>query len=178
MRVSLIAAVSTNNVIGIKGTLPWYIPHDLRWFRMNTAYGACIMGRKTWDSLPKKPLKHRLNIILSREKCDSDHKDVIWVQSIREALRVAMSHKMMNAYIIGGSDIFHQALLTNCVDHIYLTRVHTNVYDRSAKYLVLPIQKTIFWKSKTFRSNKWSWTYEMYTLRKTKIESHASSSEM
>jgi dihydrofolate reductase len=164
MRVSLIAAVSSNGVIGINGTLPWYIPKDLHWFRMHTTNGICIMGRKTWDSLPTKPLKDRLNIIISREKHESDHKDVLWASSLREALNLAYSREMPNAYIIGGAEIFNQALLLRCVHHVYLTTVHTKITNRSARYLVLPKSKKRFWKSQTFRNNKYSWTFEMFKL--------------
>ena len=164
MRVSLIAAISSNGVIGVNGTLPWHIPHDMQWFRMHTMNGICIMGRKTWDSLPMKPLKGRLNIIISREHHESDHKDVLWATSLREALIIAHSKDTLNAYIIGGSEIFSQALLIKCVHRVYLTTVHTKINDRSARYLVLPKTKKRFWKSKTFRNNKHSWTFEMFQL--------------
>ena len=62
----LIAAVSEDNVIGVEGRLPWRLKRELKWFKMNTHNGAVIMGRKTWDSLPKKPLPHRLNIVITR----------------------------------------------------------------------------------------------------------------
>ena len=66
-KIILIAAVSDNDVIGVNNTLPWRLPKDLKFFsKMNTFMGAVIMGRKTWDSLPKRPLPNRLNIILSR----------------------------------------------------------------------------------------------------------------
>ena len=164
MRVSIIAAVSSNGVIGVNGTLPWHIPHDLRWFRMHTMNGICIMGRKTWDSLPMKPLKGRINIIISRNHRESDHENVFWATSLREALIIARYKNIPNAYIIGGSDIFSQALLLKCVHHIYLTKIHTTINDRSARYLVLPKSKKSFWKSKTFRNNKHSWTFEMFQL--------------
>ena len=165
MRVSLIAAISTNNVIGVKNTLPWHISQDLRWFRMNTMHGICIMGRKTWDSLPKKPLKHRINIIISRSERENTEEDVYWVTSVRMALDLAQRFNKANTYIIGGSDIFHQALLLQCVHQIILTRVNVNIYERSAKYLVLPEKKKKSWSSKTFRNNKYSWSFEIYKLK-------------
>ncbi len=54
--ISLIVAVANNGVIGNKGALPWRIPEDMRWFRMHTLGKPVIMGRKTWESLPTKPL--------------------------------------------------------------------------------------------------------------------------
>ena len=90
MTVYLIAAVSENDVIGMNGKLPWRLPLDLKWFKMNTKAGAVIMGRKTWDSLPVKPLPNRLNIVVSRRPRKS-HGDTIWCTSFSVALLTAHS---------------------------------------------------------------------------------------
>ena len=70
MMVSLIVAKSKNNVIGNKGRIPWYIPNDLKRFKELTTNNVVIMGRKTFESLPKeyRPLPNRVNIILSNDK--------------------------------------------------------------------------------------------------------------
>ena len=89
MTVYLIAAVSENNVIGMNGNLPWRLPLDLQWFKMNTSGGAIIMGRKTWESLPKKPLPSRLNIIISRQPRKS-HGDTIWCTSFSDPFKSSL----------------------------------------------------------------------------------------
>ena len=62
-----VVAVAENGVIGNKGALPWRIPEDLKRFKALTLGKPCIMGRKTWDSLPKKPLPGRTNIVVTRD---------------------------------------------------------------------------------------------------------------
>ena len=65
--ITLIVAVAQNGVIGAKGALPWHIPEDLKRFKALTLGKPTIMGRKTWDSLPKKPLPGRTNIVVTRD---------------------------------------------------------------------------------------------------------------
>ena len=64
--ISLVVAVAKNGVIGQRGTLPWRIPEDLKRFKALTMGKPVIMGRKTWDSLPRKPLPGRTNIVVTR----------------------------------------------------------------------------------------------------------------
>ena len=66
--ITLVAVVAANGAIGRDGDLLWHIPEDLRHFKNVTAGGAVIMGRKTWESLPKKPLPGRLNIVMTRNE--------------------------------------------------------------------------------------------------------------
>src|SRR6267154_1622165 len=65
--IVLVVAVAKNGVIGNKGALPWRIPQDLQRFKALTLGKPLIMGRKTWDSLPKKPLPGRSNIVVTRD---------------------------------------------------------------------------------------------------------------
>lgn len=65
--ISMIVAVANNGVIGNKGGLPWRIPEDMRWFRMHTLGKPVVMGRKTWESLPNKPLPKRDNVIVTHD---------------------------------------------------------------------------------------------------------------
>ncbi len=67
MNVHLIYARAANGVIGKDGAMPWHLPEDLAHFKRLTQGHPVIMGRKTWDSLPLKPLPGRLNIVLSRD---------------------------------------------------------------------------------------------------------------
>ena len=67
-KVVLIAAVAKNGVIGVRGGLPWRIASDMARFRAATMGKPILMGRKTWDSLPRKPLPGRDNLVLSRER--------------------------------------------------------------------------------------------------------------
>lgn len=67
MKISLIVAMSQNQVIGTENRLPWHLPADLAWFKKNTLGKTILMGRKTWESLPIKPLPQRHHIILTQQ---------------------------------------------------------------------------------------------------------------
>ena len=116
--ISLILAMASNGVIGANGALPWRIPEDMRRFKALTMGKPCIMGRKTWDSLPKKPLPGRTNIVVTRDKNFAAEGAAI-VHSLDEALaRAGNADEIM---IIGGAEIYKAALPR--ATRIYLTEV-------------------------------------------------------
>ena len=153
-------ALSDNNVIGVGKKLPWRIPFDLKWFKMNTYGQVCIMGRKTWESLPA-PLDNRLNIVLSRKKQTA--KGCIFCQHLKDAIQLGQEYSP-NIYVIGGSDIFIQTLLLKNIDSIIITRVHATITDNKAVYTQLPLYKTLKWKSSLFEYKKIPFHFEIYTL--------------
>src|SRR5271163_5283693 len=69
--VTLVVAIADNGVIGDHGKIPWRISDDMKHFKAVTLGNPCIMGRKTWNSLPKKPLPGRTNIVLTRDSAFS-----------------------------------------------------------------------------------------------------------
>ena len=83
--IYLILARADNGVIGAKGALPWRLPEDMRRFKALTMGKPCIMGRKTWESLPKKPLPGRTNIVVTRSRAFATEGAVV-VHSFDEAL--------------------------------------------------------------------------------------------
>ena len=68
--VTLVLAMAENGVIGKDGAIPWRIADDLKRFKRLTVGKTVVMGRKTWDSLPRKPLPERINIVVTRAKSD------------------------------------------------------------------------------------------------------------
>lgn len=156
----LIAAVSDNNVIGIDNKLPWSLKKDLQWFRMHTLEGAVIMGRKTWDSLPHKPLKNRLNIILTRGPCPIEQTNVIWKNSLGAAIKYAYEHTQ-RVYIIGGSEVFHEAFAYT-LQGIILTRVHRTINESSTSELTLPDYKKLIYRSKEQCEKKIKYHFELW----------------
>jgi dihydrofolate reductase len=126
--ISAIVAVDQNWGIGYKGELLEYLPPDLEYFKELTTNHIVVMGRKTWDSLPKKPLKDRLNIVIS-----SQPKEVLGDLSIRISMeeakiRLALSSADEKWFIIGGGTIYKE-LLPIC-DRVYVTKIlkdHENV---------------------------------------------------
>jgi dihydrofolate reductase len=107
--ISLIVAVAQNGVIGVRGALPWRLPEDLKHFKALTLGKPVIMGRKTWDSLPRKPLPGRSNIVVTR-----DHQfradGALVAHSLTEAIEIATREQPAEIAVIGGEAIFAAAL--------------------------------------------------------------------
>ena len=121
MRVSLIVAASANNVIGVRGELPWRLPGDLRRFKQVTTGKPIVMGRLTWDSIGR-PLPNRQNIVISRNPaCAAPGCDI--VASPDEAVDVAGD--VDELMIIGGGQLYREFLPR--AQRIYLTRVAVDI---------------------------------------------------
>lgn len=123
MRVSIIAALDTNGVIGRNNELPWHLSSDLKRFKQLTTGHHLLQGRKTWDSVGK-PLPDRVNVIITRRD-DYEREGFVVVHSLDEGLRLAGRSGDAEAFVGGGSEIFAQAL--HRADRMYLTRVHAEV---------------------------------------------------
>jgi dihydrofolate reductase len=118
--VSIIVAKSKNNIIGDKGKIPWNISNDLKRFKELTTNNIVIMGRKTYESLPKeyKPLPHRMNIIISRDKNYKANNCLVF-DNLKKAIRKSGTNKEI--FIIGGGEIYKEGF--KYADKIYLTEV-------------------------------------------------------
>lgn len=126
MKISIIAALAANNVIGKNNDLPWKLPIDMKHF-MNTTKGHCvIMGRKNYDSIPKKfmPLPDRTNIVVTSNKMFHAPGCIV-VYSFEDAITKAKELNETEVFIIGGSEIYKQAL--DIADNLYLTEIHAEV---------------------------------------------------
>lgn len=118
----MIAAMTEQRVIGIKNSLPWKLPNDMKWFRQNTMGKPVVMGRKTFESFGAKALPGRTNIIITRDK-SYQASDSIVVHSIDEALDAAGD--VDEVMIIGGASFYEQMLPE--VDRLYLTLVDAEI---------------------------------------------------
>ena len=116
-RISLVVAAAENGVIGQRGALPWCIPADLKRFKALTMGKPVIMGRKTWDSLPRKPLPGRMNIVITRNP-DFQADGAIGAHSFADAVARADAGEIA---VIGGEAIFAAAL--PIADVIHLTEI-------------------------------------------------------
>lgn len=119
MRISAIAAMSKNRVIGKDNQIPWYLPADLKFFQRTTVGHHVIMGRKNYDSLGK-PLPRRTNIIISRNPYFISSGCLV-VHTLEEALAIARASNEEEAFIIGGGEIYRLAM--DYLDRIYLTTI-------------------------------------------------------
>lgn len=109
MKIGLVYARARNGVIGKDGVLPWHLPEDLAHFKKVTLGAPVIMGRKTWESLPPKfrPLPGRRNIVVTRQ-AQWSAPGAESVPSLEEA--VARCEPAAHAWVIGGADIYRQAV--------------------------------------------------------------------
>ena len=101
-----IVAVSKNNAIGKGGKLPWHYSSDMKFFRETTTGNAVVMGRKTWMSL-EKPLKHRLNIVLSRDSSIEPQESLVVLRDIESVLSFSES-LTTDLFVIGGAQIYKE----------------------------------------------------------------------
>ena len=132
--LTIIAAVSTNNVIGFNNKLIWNIPNDLKRFKELTLGHSVIMGRKTFESLPN-PLPKRRNIIITKNK-DYSRDGIEVTSNIEDAIDLCKSDSQ--PFIIGGGEIYSQTI--EIVDKIELTRVYKD-YQGDAFFPDIPLDK-------------------------------------
>ncbi|MCX6245510.1 MAG: dihydrofolate reductase [Bacteroidetes bacterium] len=121
--ISIIVAIAENYAIGKNNDLLWHIPEDLKRFKQITTGHKVIMGKKTYLSLPFRPLKNRENIVITDNPSDNFEGCTV-VYSIGEALDHCMTGE--ENFIIGGASVYQQFLPHT--ERLYLTRVH-KVYD-------------------------------------------------
>ena len=118
---SFIVARANNRVIGKDNQLIWHMPHDLKFFKETTSGHYVLMGRKSYESMGK-PLPNRLNVIITRNK-DYAVEGALVVHSLEEALQLAEQQQQNEVFILGGGEIYRQALEKKLVDRIYLTEI-------------------------------------------------------
>lgn len=121
--LTLIVARAKNGAIGRDGDIPWHAPEDLKAFQRETLGGAVIMGRRTWESLPVRPLKNRFNCVVSRQDTEAD----VTVRSVEYALRASADAGYHRIYGIGGASIY-KALMP-LADRLMITEVDLDVPD-------------------------------------------------
>jgi dihydrofolate reductase len=107
VEVIIIAAVADNNVIGYEGSIPWHISEDFKHFKQLTLGNCCIFGRKTYESLPIKPLPQRENIVISSNP-NYKPQGVIVFNSFETAMDYVKTKGKV--YICGGQQIYEQTL--------------------------------------------------------------------
>lgn len=116
--MTIIAAVAQNNAIGFENKLIYWLPNDLKRFKALTTGHTIIMGRKTFESLPKGALPNRRNIVLSRQSTFTAPGAEVF-HSLEEALKTCKPEEEL--FIIGGSSLYQEAL--GQVDRLCLTHI-------------------------------------------------------
>ncbi len=129
--ISLVVACARNRAIGRGNTIPWHAPEDLKFFMRETMGGAVIMGRKTWESLPVRPLKGRMNIVVTSQGVEGAD---CQVPDLRAALTAAQEAGHARIYGIGGASIY--AGLLPLADRLLITHVDLDVPDADTYFPV------------------------------------------
>ena len=141
MKIILMAAISPDRVIGRDGAIPWHYPADMRYLKQTTTGHPCVMGRKTWESLPRRPLPGRPNLVLTRQAGYEVAAGVIVCASFDEARRRCEGMGAGRMFVLGGEGVFREAmaaademLITHVPDHV-AGDVHFPKWDKGEWHL-------------------------------------------
>ena len=159
--LTIIAAVSINNIIGNKNKLIWKLSNDLKRFKNLTTNHSVIMGRKTFESLPN-PLPDRNNIVITRDT-NYSKPNIQVCSSIEDAINLTKTDTQ--PFIIGGGEIYNQTI--NIVDKIELTRVHEE-FDGDAYFPEIPLDIFELINEENYNSdleNEFDYSYLTYKKR-------------
>ena len=125
--IRAILACDDNWGIGKDGDLPWpNNPADLQWFKENTTGGVVAMGKATWDSLPKKPLPNRNNVVVTSSEDDYNSGSYHYMRFETAQKELVNMNRLQNIWIIGGAKLVEG--LIDILDEIWLSRID-GVYD-------------------------------------------------
>ena len=125
MKTILMAAISPDRVIGRDGAIPWHYPADMRYVKQTTTGHPCVMGRKTWESLPRRPLPGRPNLVLTRSSDYEAAPGVIVCPSLEAARRRCEEMAAERMFVLGGEAVFREALAEG--DEMLITHVPDRV---------------------------------------------------
>ena len=150
----ILVAVSPEGIFGKDNTIPWLYSADLKRFKRLTTGNTIIMGRKTWESLPIKPLPNRRNIVITR----SSIKDIECFQSIDDALQTCEG----DVWFIGGAGIYQEAMQK--ADIIDMTLVPDSVSGEDCIYFPTIDKSWIEGDTKTFEDDP-KLRHKIYTRR-------------
>ncbi|WP_169081564.1 dihydrofolate reductase [Paenibacillus sp. PL91] len=161
MAIALIAAMDRNRTIGIENKLPWRLPAEMAYFKRMTLGKTVLMGRKTFESLPK-PLVDRRNVVLTRQQ-DFQPEGCEVVHSVEEALELCKNDELM---VIGGADIYAQML--PYADTILLTEVDTIIEGGDAFFPAFSESQWQIMESDSRDSdekNRYAFTFQTFKRR-------------
>ncbi|CUO78932.1 dihydrofolate reductase [Clostridium disporicum] len=161
--ISLIVAIAQNNVIGGDNKLLWHISDDLKRFKKITSGNTIVMGRKTFESLPRV-LPNRKHIILTRDKNYTvDNPSVEVIHNINDIIN-NFKNSPVEVFIIGGGEIYNQFI--NSVDKIYLTKVFKN-FEGDTTFPEIDYNNwNITFESEIFTDEKSNINYQFINLEK------------
>ncbi|MEO8382435.1 MAG: dihydrofolate reductase [Acidobacteriota bacterium] len=166
----MIAALSSNNVIGRGDAIPWRQSTDLKRLKAMTMGHHVIMGRKTFETLPR-PLPGRTNVVITRREGYAPE-GVTVVHSLEEAIQVAARAGESEAFIAGGAEIYGQSM--HRADRMHLTRVHVDVEGDAFFPEFDDVSEWRLVDSEHFEADeKNEYPYSFLTYERAGVEGHA-----
>ena len=164
-KISLIVCVNNKNIIGNDNDLLYHIKEDLQNFKRMTSNNVVIMGRKTYESLPKRPLPNRINIIITRDiNYEVSDNNVFIVHSVEDAMKLCEEEfNDIECFVIGGGQIYNEFLNKDYVSRMYITEV----LDNTEGNVVFPIITLDNWKlfyesSYQVNSSEYDFKFKIY----------------
>ena len=154
MNINIIVATDNKLGIGKDNSIPWNIPADMKYFKQITTEGdrtnIVIMGRKTWDSLPVKPLPNRRNFVLTKNNFHTTFPDGLVLKEPDYVLTLKKIYG--NIWIIGGQSIYEEYIGKPYIDRLYLTEIE-DIFEGDTFFPEIPshFHKTIQGKAKFFK---------------------------
>ena len=166
-KISIIVALAENNAIGKDQQLLWSMPYDMKRFKTLTTGHAVIMGRKTFESLPKGALPNRKNVVLTTLP-EAGFVNCFACESVKDALEIC--EKENEIFFIGGAMVYKQAL--KIADKMYLTRIHHVFEDADTFFPEINYEEWEEVEKEEFPADeKHKYPYTFYTyIRKGKKE--------
>lgn len=125
MKVALIVAMDLERGIGRNNDLMWHLPADMKFFKETTQNHIVVMGRKNYESIPEKyrPLPNRENVVLTRNE-GYEAADCNVFHSLDECLSYYKNENERTVFIIGGGQIYKEALEANVIDEMFITHIN------------------------------------------------------
>ena len=156
MEKNVIVAIADNNAIGKDNALLWHISEDLRFFKRKTLGWPVIMGRKTFESIGRA-LPGRVNIVISRGFSIGEEVEI--AGSLEEAFAIADSTNLEKCFVMGGGQIYAQAL--ESADRLVVTHVHVVIEDADTFFPPIDPQKwTVEGRSELMTDESTGYTFE------------------
>lgn len=162
MEKCIIVAIADNNAIGRNNELLWHISEDLRFFKRTTLGSPVIMGRKTFESIGRA-LPGRVNIVVSRGFSTGEEVEI--VNSLEDAFAVAEDTNLEKCFVIGGGQIYAQAL--DFADRLVVTHVHTVIEDADTFFPAInPEIWNVVQRSEMFTDEETGYQFEFVEYEK------------
>lgn len=154
MNFELIVACNKKGIIGNNNNIPWYIPEDLKFFRDKTINNIVIMGRKTFESLPNKILKNRLNIVITNNYLNYNNIDNKLIFTNMDNFNYILPNDDRKIFIIGGNNIYklffnkcniiNLTIINNYTDGDTLFPYNIDLFNNSNNYKIIYNSNSLF----------------------------------